>query len=957
MNQHLLTSWHSSMPTSQVDETDTVPSIPTADLLLSLDEYEDDIEGWLNHVLDERLSNSGGEEAEANLATLEQRISHLATRLQVVTQDTAAQLEQTIEDVSRTVPRITYDLQFMRESGLTLQVNLKSVESKTKRAENDPTNAALERLHYFSTVKSRMEGAREVLREAESWSVLEPEVTNLIATASFAKASERLAEASRSMVVFQNTPEFESRRALMISLQNQLEAAVSSPLVAAINAKDVSACRSYFSIFSNIQRETEFRNYYNGSRRADLVSFWQSVLLVDCDNAPSAPSASTPIPFAEFFRKFLADLLARVNEEQTSITAIFSDPQTSLSLFIQSTLDSLSPSLSQRLTDVSESHGDAALPELIKSFRVAEEFASSVEQIMSRMGYSSFFSQASDDSVTRRSGRRSSISSRRMGSKSTSMSPNVNVLASGPGVTWELALFESFIDLQTEYQPLETRFMNKELSRIVGPSVLQSSDVARVLQERSAAIFGAVEECLSRCIVFTHGYGAIGMVGAINQAFKTFLETSQRSLIPQTNGDNPSPIKSGLHHTSRVDSETLEELDYTPDDWSNFQLALHLLETCRVVKDRLLVFEAKVKASLVQVSTTFRLARNDPHGVHLGGIGATKGEAELLLQSSLNSAELHALLDALDPASASAPSPSFSVAASPAARLDASILAASLDGLSSFTKSCQLYLQHVILKPLHAHLSTYASAPAWSSTESKTERGAFDLQIPSFSLSPTQTVQHVAEGLLNLPRLFEVYGDDDALAFSIETLPFVNEESLKYMMHAENSQTGVPPSPTDDRPASHSRRASMTLSVPARRLSSTSLSLASNASAAELHQPPPASLSPEMVTSTWLHSLTLSLLTHLTSTILPSIPQLSSQGAAQLSSDLAYLSNIIRALNVEFEELDQWRDILDMKEGDARNRYDAILTETRLGGGGDIAGREIWEMFAKMRGWMPSTVQ
>ena len=53
------------------------------------------------------------------------------------------------------------------------------------------------------------------------------------------------------MVVFQNTPEYEARRTLMISLQNQLEASVSSALIVAINSHDASLCRNYYSIFAN----------------------------------------------------------------------------------------------------------------------------------------------------------------------------------------------------------------------------------------------------------------------------------------------------------------------------------------------------------------------------------------------------------------------------------------------------------------------------------------------------------------------------------------------------------------------------------------------------------------------------------------------------------------------------------------------------------------------------------
>jgi hypothetical protein len=61
-------------------------------------------------------------------------------------------------------------------------------------------------------MKRHMEAAREVLREAESWSTLELEVTSLLGEQSYAKAAERFSEASESTVAFQNTPEYEPQR-------------------------------------------------------------------------------------------------------------------------------------------------------------------------------------------------------------------------------------------------------------------------------------------------------------------------------------------------------------------------------------------------------------------------------------------------------------------------------------------------------------------------------------------------------------------------------------------------------------------------------------------------------------------------------------------------------------------------------------------------------------------------
>jgi hypothetical protein len=186
-------------------------------------------------------------------------------------------------------------------------------------------------------------------------------------------------------------------------------------------------------------------------------------------------------------------------------------------------------------------------------------------------------------------------------------------------------------------------------------------------------------------------------------------------------------------------------------------------------------------------------------------------------------------------------------------------------------------------------------------------RTAGDLQVPVFSLSPSDIVQHVAEGLLNLPRLFEVYADDDALGFSLNTLPNVDEAYLSGLsehIHAQSPELG------------HNRRTSLIL------------------------PPKPVVLSPEAVAAAWLSSLGHSILSHLTSNVLPKIRTLSVAGAAQLSSDLGYLSNIVRALNVEYEELDKWKEYVGMNDEEGGR----IIGEK-------LPGDQVLVLVAKMRGW------
>ena len=329
----------------------------------SLEDY-DDVLSWVNEVLD-----NGEDDSALGLTELDQRVTGLVASLDIACEDTSFQLERVIDDVSRGVPRLTYDLHFMRDGAVSLQSSLSQVRQRSKNVVAPATGAALDQLKSLDTIKRNMEEAREVLREAESWSTLELEVTSLLAEQNYAKAAERLSEANKSMVVFQNTPEYESRRTLMVSLQNQMEASLSSALVAAVNSQDVAVCRNYFSIFRNIQRESEFRNYYYGSRKAPLLETWQQARLQDCDPGADASSQT----FTQFLVTFFASFLAVLSTERSSISAIFPDPQATLSTLITSTLSSLQPSFAERLSAAANYHGAKALPQLIAAYQATQE--------------------------------------------------------------------------------------------------------------------------------------------------------------------------------------------------------------------------------------------------------------------------------------------------------------------------------------------------------------------------------------------------------------------------------------------------------------------------------------------------------------------------------------------------------------------------------------------------------
>ncbi|PAV15149.1 component of oligomeric golgi complex 7 [Pyrrhoderma noxium] len=1044
------------------------------DVLQTLENYPNVI-SWINEILNveenEDEDKDGAQEGGSlhqDLSELEKRVSHLSAILEIACEDTSIQLENTISTLSRTVPRLTYDLQLMQENALSLKSALQAVETHSETFLNTKDmGLVLDQLNYLDTVKRNMDASLVVLREAESWSSLESEVVSFLSEQAYSKAATRLSEASKSLGVFQNTPEFETRKTLMTNLQNQLEASLSSALVAAINTNDVDACKNFFNIFRDIERESEFRSYWNGSKRKEVASMWQDIILADCGETNTEGKKK----FTVFLPEFYQGLLSVLQVERLSAPLIFPDPQPTLSTFVANTLTSLHPSPSTRLNQLINYYGDLVLPELISAFKSTEEFALSTSKIMEKIGFSAFapsnFVSSEEGAgpgsppqqrmqLRRRSTRQSF--SRRVNRSSFSGGP---IPPQGLGTpsgsstldnSWEETLFEPFIEYQCDYTSLEKRLLRYQLKSVLSTTSVSATG-ARLLREGAIDVLSCADESLSRCMTFTHGYGLAGLMQALDDLFDSFLQSIRKDILEVGGGIQKSADPSrltGITGQELIDLD-LDDSDYSTEDLATVQLILHLLDAIRSVLDKISGFEAKLRSSIIQTSGALRMARADPFATYISG--TTNTVLTLLQGSTLNSIELQTLLDTVDPEhppltqtqSLPATHSTFNTPSTPGfpsippiphtlqgqrhpiTGHHVQLLLGSRKAVSLFAQACQKRLQETLLSPLLKHLTSYTSLPIWRPTpDPKSDSGSSRLNtssssykssstpdqkrggggqntasnnatsevvIPTFSLSPTPTIQRIAEGLLNLPRLFEVYADDDALAFSIETLPFVDSKSLLALASSTSTSTSTttytdthvstepstinpPPgvsssfsepvattttsNPNDIHPTSFTRP------KPPRASSSSSSYTSHSQSQSHPHphpQPQPQQnlhLPPEAVSTLWLSSLSLTFFSHLTTHILPSLPtssftastsftslptsistststssasiptSTSSSGSSpsypntnatlQLTEDLSYLSQIGRALGVEWPPLETWLRALTMDMDDLKAR-------------------------------------
>ncbi|KAK4052333.1 hypothetical protein OIO90_004414 [Microbotryomycetes sp. JL221] len=916
---------------------------PTFDLTgLSDDDAFQTEADWLNDVLNGVVTSSS-----TTLAALDQILNHTLIQLDTATHDTSILVDRTIDDISRSVPRLAFDLQLMRENALLLHFTLTSLRKRSESGadKHSEVTKVMDKLKVLDLAKSRMEASRDVLREAESWSTLESEVTGLVVEHQYAKAAERLEEAARSMVVFQNTAEFEARRALMVSLQNQLEASLSTPLVTAIANRDIKACKLFHVIFRQIQREAEFTAYYFGSRRAKLVDTWSSIQLHETpeNEVPEHSSGDGQVDdhvhFTTFLSRFFGDLLSLLQEERSYIPAIFSNAASTLAAFAQTTLEGLSPPFSQRLSGVVNHYGRKALPELISAFRTAEEFGLAFDRLLTQMEVAPATSPLSPGATAEvvapnslgKSSRRHThrlSASKRLSSRSisflTGQAPDMANFGQDTLQPWETALFEPFLDWQIGFANLERNFLNFEAENasrhrdvLAFLSLDSSSNESKLFGEAIMGLFASIEDSFGRALALTHGYAAAELVRVIDEHVSVFLEKYRLQVV---NAGKTRLRMQASKHLTDSDDTAFGGLDYSTEDWNTVQQGLKLLGTCRTLKEKLTGYETKLRSRLAILAQTVRQARDVP-GYTIPG--TTKGGLQILRQSSLNSADLASLLKSFEAEETQVAS--------------TAMLPRANQATVAFFRATQVFLHDVILAPLLAHVSDYASLPVWSVAGEPGSKGFNDLSIPTFSLSPTEAITRVGEGLFNLPRLFEVYAEDDALGFSIETLPHVDVEALRI---AQDGQDAFESARTGSHRMTESISGHSPSSTALHRTSSQSRSLSNFVAA---HNTPAITqtqiqLNPEAVIATWLSSLTLSVLKHIGDVVLPSLQRLTRHGASQLVSDLDYVTNVAKALDVEPpEELESWRQA-------------AALDKLEDAGSSNIDGR-ILDRMARIRGW------
>nr|CAG8582619.1 14750_t:CDS:2 [Entrophospora candida] len=825
-------------------------------------EKDFNVKAWINDAVSSSVKDAtttvGKHSKEHEVQLLENNVTILIEKLQFLSQEISHRLGKTVEDVTKSMPRILSDLQVMQEDTKNLKVDITKVKNSVNNVETDTGKTLLEQLKSLDLVKSRMEESHAVLQEAENWSNLEADANNIFASNDYQKASSRLHEAEKSLIIFQNTPEYEHRHKLLSELKNQLETKINPQLVVALSEHDISSCQMFYAIFCQIGRKKEFCNYYYESRKEHFVKLWQNAAIIDVatmmnDTSKQKHQQNPPITtittsssntfdsqnqsnsykkFVEFLQEFYEELFMKLNKEYTWCGNVFPDTNEIIITLIESIFDSLEPSLSTRLLGLIEYYGEQCLPEIIDAFTLTENFV----------------------------------------------------------------IFEPFVEYQHDFSEYEKNY----LIDLFKKTILQSTEIsgsvelAKVMSGNISKIFYMAENSVKRCMKLTHGFAAVGLINCLNYFFSFFIK-EYHTLLDQLRTDfrlNDYHVKYHKHskssghmndyYYSEFDQDKLQE------DWSNFQIGLRLLSTCRIATDKLKILEDNIKEKLVSMRPLIELDINnhDKFGwyeqqsviIEKTTFTGTLSSLSLLQQSPLNSHQLNELL-------------SGDIKTK-------QVLKTSVKSISTFTKSSQLLVFDSIFFPIVKHMINLPSMEIWNATAESSQISPFNIEIPIFSLSPSEYMTRIGEHLLTLPQQFEVFADDESLAFSIGSLPYSDEKSINTAAAvAEAATTTV----------------TTASSIATKEGIIKEIDQKDETNNNNIQMEEEEFLTGE-VTHTWITSIARGTMHAIFERIL-AIPQLSTHGIKQLLTDLGYLTNVLSALDISpTREVQKTVKVLEMDE-------------------------------------------
>lgn len=751
--------------------------------LTSFSEEKFDPKKWINAACQSRHPEE----------PLDKHLVDLEMKLQMVSEEIDASLEEQSAAALLRIPRANRDIVRLRDDAVSLHSSVGSVLQRLVKAEGSSAES-ISTLAKIDTVKRRMEGAYETLQDAAGLTQLCSTVEDVFASGNLPQAAETLASMRHCLSAVGQVAEFANVRKQLEVLEDRLDSMVQPRLTDALTNRKVNIAQDMRGILIRIGRLKSLEQHYCKVHFKSIRKLWdeyelrqQASNLANEKNGVEKTSSSldyqsstTQISFSIWLPSFYDELLLYLEQEwKWCVLAFPEDYRTLVPRLLIETMTSIGQSFISRINLASGevvpetkvlSKGvlDILSPDLSKGVKVQTKHLEALIDLHNTTG---------------------------------SFSRNIQHLFSNADLQ---VLLDTLKSIYSPYEPFKQRYGQMErvvlsseingldlrgaVTRFAGVQGIELSETVHRMEESIPHVVLLLEAAVERCINFTGGAEADELTVALDDIMLQYISTLQEILkslrvvcgveVPVDVGskkEHGADKKDGASHGRRGEFTSSE------DEWSFVQGALQILTVSDSLSSRVSVFEASLRATLARLSTNLSVSfgsignqssshvenseRNED--LSIAGRAALEVAALRLVNLPEKTRKLSNLLEqSKDPRFHALPHASQRVAA--------------------FADAVNELVYDVLILKVRQQFNNLSRLPVWSSVDEKTAH-----PLPNFSAYPQSYVTNVGEYLLTLPQQLEPLADgisgsdsnaDEAQFFATEWMFKIAEGTVALYM-------------------------------------------------------------------------------------------------------------------------------------------------------------------------------
>lgn len=687
---------------------------------------------------------------------LENHLVDLEMKLQMISEEIAASLEEQSAAALLRVPRVSRDVIRLRDDALSLRQSVASILLKLKKAEGSSAES-ISTLAKVDTVKRRMEAAYETLQDAAGLTQLSSTVEDVFASGDLPRAAETLANMRHCLSAVGEVAEFANVRKQLEVLEDRLDTMVQPRFTDALNNRKADVAHNLRGILIRIGRFKSLELHYAKVHLKPLKQLWEDFdsrqhpnkITSEKSEAEKLSSShdhqlsSAAISLSSWLPSFYDEFLLYLEQEwKWSMLAFPEDYKILVPKLLIETMATVGASFVSRLNLAT---GDV-VPE-------TKALAKGILDILSGDVPKGVKVQTKHlDALIE------------LHNMTGSFARNIQHLFSETDLK---VLLETLKAIYLPYEPFKQRYGQMEratlsaeiggidlrgaVTRGIGAQGIELSETVRRMEESIPQVIVLLEAAVERCINFTGGSEVDELILALDDIMLQYITTLQEILksLRAVFGVDADGVgsrkeigldkKEGPLHARKVESSNEEE-------WSYVQGALQILTVADCLTSRSAVFEASLRATLARLSTNLSVSvygssldQNQSHVTNENGSGdlSMTGRAALdvvalrLMDVPEKARKLFNLLEQCK-------DPRFHA------------LPVASQRVTAFGDTVNELVYDVLISKVRQRFNDVSRLPIWSSIE---EQSTFHL--PSFSAYPQSYVTSVGEYLLTLPQQLE----------------------------------------------------------------------------------------------------------------------------------------------------------------------------------------------------------